>query len=210
MSHALFSPSAAERWMRCGYSVKMSKFYPSTTNAAAEEGTRQHAIAADLLLSGENANSVLQTYLQLVRNQPGELFVERKVVIVPDLCEGTADAIRVDAPEALYVSDLKFGKKLVHATDNLQLKLYALGALREFPLPRYAKVRLTIIQPNSTGIPVRPWDTTVEHILKFKPKVEAAIEEGLKENPKAVAGSHCFWCPAKIHCHAYLLHIGKK
>jgi hypothetical protein len=109
------------------------------------------------------------------------------------------------------LGDLKWGTGVVHATDNPQLKLYAMGMLREFPLPRYDKVTLLIVQPNAkTGWPVKPWDTTVQHILEFKPKVEAAIEEALKPNPKAVAGSHCFWCPAKIHCAAYLKHAGKK
>lgn len=208
--HAKFPPSAAERWLKCGYTIKMAPFYPDTSNAASEAGTKKHDEAAGLLLSGENANDKLQTYLQAVRNQEGEMYVERKVIIVPGLCEGTADALRVDAPHTLTVNDLKWGKSLVHATDNPQLKLYALGALREFPMPRYAKVRLVIIQPNSTGFPVRPWDTTVEHVLKFRDKVMMAIDEGLKPNPKAVAGSHCFWCPAKIHCKAYLIHTGKK
>jgi hypothetical protein len=73
-------------------------------------------------------------------------------------------------------------------------------------------VRQTIIQPNgSSGWPIKHWDTTAGDLLKFRDeKIIPAIENGLLPNPKAVAGGWCYWCPAKLHCRAYLLHTGKK
>ena len=207
MSHAKFSPSAAERWLYCGYSVKMAPFYPESSSAAADLGTEKHGIAAMHLENGTDpADPSLRIYTNAVRSvaDEGVLFVERKVTIVPDLCTGTMDA-GVLTPGTFYGFDYKNGKSAVHATNNPQLMLYALGVVREFHLTKDFPMRLTIVQPNATqGWPVKNWDTDVAHLLKFYEKVQRAIDAALVENPKAVAGSWCYWCKAKMHCQAYL------
>lgn len=211
-SHAKFPPSGADRWLHCGYSIKMAPFYPNLDNVHSIKGTLKHDIAAMHLENGtEPGTNDLRIYTNHVRSaaEGGILYVERKVIIVPELCTGTADAI-VLHPDNLGVIDLKSGKSAVHA-DAPQLKIYGIGVLQEFPMPKDTPVRLTIVQPNgSSGWPIKHHDTTAGVILKFKDKVMAAIDEGLKDNPKAVAGSWCYWCPAKLHCHAYLIHTGKK
>ena len=211
--HARFAPSAAERWLKCGYCIKMQPFYPNTDNAASLKGTERHGAAAMHLENGtEPLDPSLKIYTNEVRKSSvdGELLIEHKVIIVPELCEGTLDAAVV-ASDWVHNFDLKYGKGAVHATENPQQMLYGLGLVREFQLKKDTPMRLTIVQPNgNSGWPVKNWDTDVEHLLKFYEKVKRAIDEGLKENPKAVAGSHCFWCPAKIHCHAYLVHSGQK
>lgn len=205
--HALFSPSSAERWLKCGYSIKMKPFFTSTDTAASINGTNHHTIAA-LHLENETDSGIkgMSTYLNAVRNVAvdGELLVEHEVIIVPELCKGTLDA-GVISESWFHIFDLKWGKSPVHATDNPQMMLYALGIVREYMLDKGVDATLTIVQPNATsGWPVKNWETTVAHLLKFYEKVQRAIEEGLKPEPKAVAGSHCYWCPAKIHCQAYL------
>lgn len=212
MSHAKFAPSSADRWLKCGYSIKMAPFYKNVDNAASLNGTKHHEIGAlHLLNATEPGDSKMRIYTNAVRMaaEGGEMFVERKVIIVPELCEGTADAI-ILRPDLLHLFDLKWGKSAVHATENSQMKTYGVGAVQEFDLPPDLPVRLTIVQPNGTvGWPVKDWDTDVEHLIRFKSKIDAAIENGLKPNPVAVAGSHCFWCPAKIHCKAYLINKGR-
>lgn len=212
--HAKFPPSGAERWLKCGYSIKMAGFYKSVDTAASINGTNHHARGALHLENGtEPKDDKMRIYTNAVRMaaEGGELFVERRVIIVPELCEGTADAI-VLRSDLLHIFDLKWGTSAVHATDNPQEKIYGIGAVQEFNLPDDLPVRLTIVQPNGkSGWPVKNWDTDVEHLMKFKKdKIIPAIQNGLSENPKAVAGSHCYWCPAKIHCKAYLLNKGKK
>lgn len=206
--HARFPPSGAERWLHCGYSVKMAPFYKSTDTAASLGGTKQHSIGSMHLENGtEPADFKMRIYTNHVRGaaEGGQLFIERKVVIVPDQCEGTADAL-VLHPDLFHVIDLKWGKSAVHA-DSSQLKTYGIGAIQEFDLPKDFPIRQTIIQPNgTTGWPIKHWDTTAGVLLKFRDeKIIPAIEIGLSPNPPAVAGSWCFWCPAKIHCKAYLL-----
>lgn len=211
--HAKFSPSAAHRWLKCGYSIKMEPFYPNTSSRAADEGTLKHGIAAMHLENGTDpSDDKLKIYTNTVRNVAidGELHIERKVTIVPDLCTGTADA-GVVSTDWLHVFDLKYGKTPVHATDNEQMMLYAIGFMNEYHMPADAPIDLTIVQPNAaSGWPVKTWTTTVAHLEKFEAKVLRAVEEGLKESPKAVAGSHCYWCKAKMHCQAYLTHVGKR
>lgn len=213
MSHALFSPSSADTWLHCGYHIKMKGFYTNTDSVASLAGTKQHEIAALHLESGtEPGDPKLRMYTNHVRSvaEGGTLLIERKVIIVPELCEGTADAI-VLQPDILHIIDLKNGKSAVHA-DSSQLKTYGVGAIQEFDLPPDMPVRQTIVQPNgASGWPIKHWDTDVEHLLKFRDdKIIPAIEVALSPNPPAVAGSWCFWCPAKLHCKAYLVKHGKK
>lgn len=211
--HAKFPPSAADRWLHCGYSIKMAPFYISVDNAASINGTNHHSIGALHLENGtEPSDHKMRIYTDHVRGaaEGGQLFVERKVIIVPELCTGTADAI-VLHPDHGHVIDLKWGKSAVHA-DSSQLKTYSIGVVQEFDLPEDFPMRHTIVQPNGTsGWPVKHWDTTAGDMLRFRDeKILPAIEIGLGPNPKAVPGSWCYWCPVKLHCHAYLLHTGKK
>ena len=211
-NHAKFAPSAAERWLKCGKSIKIAQYYPETTTSAANEGTKKHAIAEMHLLNGtEPGDEKLKVYTNAVRNVAvdGELLVEHKVIIVPELCEGTLDAAVINDG---WVNnfDLKYGKSPVHATDNPQQMLYGLGLVREYELPKDFPITLTIVQPNATsGWPVKNWETDVGHLLKFYEKVKRAIDVALGPDPKAVAGSHCYWCPGKMNCKEYLKYAGK-
>ena len=53
MAHAKYSPSSANRWLHCPDSATVAHLYPNTDSAASREGTKQHARAERLLLSGE-------------------------------------------------------------------------------------------------------------------------------------------------------------
>lgn len=47
--HAVLSPSSASRWIACTPSSRFTEGYPDETSAAAEEGTRAHEIAEQVL-----------------------------------------------------------------------------------------------------------------------------------------------------------------
>lgn len=210
MSHALFAPSAATRWLTCAYSVLMSQLFISTSSAAATEGSLKHDEADQHLKKDTDSdNAKLQLYINTVRRFPGELTSEKKVIIVPELCEGTADAVAID-DYTFIIGDLKWGKHPVSPVNNAQEKTYALGVLRENPIPRDELVKLFIIQPN-TKQPVRSWGIYVEQLLEFRDEVHkaidlglTAIDRGIGADTQAVAGKHCYWCPGKLHCDTYL------
>lgn len=207
----MFPPSGASRWLVCPLSVKLAPLFPQKDSAASIEGTKKHAEAAMHLNNDTySKNSKLQQYINLVRCREGQRLVEYEVTIVPDLCWGTLDAAVLGTWE-MSLFDLKWGKDPVQAVGNPQLLCYGVGLLREYPRPRKASVNLSIVQPNTTsGWPTKRWDTDVQTILDFRPKVMAAIDAAMKDNPKGVPGKHCFWCPAKLHCEAYLHSIGRK
>lgn len=212
-AHAKFPPSGADRWLHCGYSIKMAPFYLSTDTAASINGTNHHSIASmHLENETEPSDPKMRMYTDHVREsaEGGILYVERKVIIVPDLCDGTADAIALH-PDHGHIIDLKWGKSAVHA-DTPQLKTYGIGMVQEFNLEDDFPIRQTIVQPNgTTGWPIKHWDTTAGDLLRFRDeKIIPAIEIGLSPNPPAHAGSWCFWCPVKPHCKAYLISRGKR
>jgi hypothetical protein len=50
MTHSIFSPSGASRWMACPASIRLSADLPDTTTEAAERGSEIHLTAEQMLL----------------------------------------------------------------------------------------------------------------------------------------------------------------
>lgn len=159
MAHALFSPSAAHRWLNCPGSLVLTKDIPQTSSEHADWGTAAHEVAAEALVGGrqpaeiagrvvrvndrdivvdEEMVACVQTYIDAVREYAaggGHLMVEQRVefgrwVEQPGQF-GTSDAIVIqDGGDELQIHDLKGGRGVkVDAERNEQLMLYALGAL---------------------------------------------------------------------------------
>ena len=99
-----------------------------------------------------------------------ELHVEclvdfSKTLGVEQTAFGTADVI-ILKPKVLIIKDLKFGKGvLVHAKNNPQLALYAIGALEKFGRDGIEKIAMYIHQPRRNHI--SEWIVTVQEIDEF-------------------------------------------
>lgn len=155
--HALLSPSAAHRWMRCRGSVRLESELPDSSSEDAAEGTAAHECAAECLIQGRDAlefvgrhmsNGVevtagmadyVQLYVDDLLNAEmlGDMKIEQKIQIgrvlglPPEAIFGTADAT-VDGESFLGVYDLKYGRGVaVDAESNEQLCLYAIGKIGE-------------------------------------------------------------------------------
>lgn len=158
MSHSLFAPSAAHRWLRCPGSVSLCADIPNPSSVYADEGTAAHTVAARALTynkpaaffigeeiqAGERVFIVtdemaayVQVYLDDVRQRVGGgmLLHEQRVsfaeaIGVPDQ-GGTADAVILSEDfKRLTVCDLKYGMGVqVFAEDNEQMLTYAVGVL---------------------------------------------------------------------------------
>ena len=115
---------------------------------------------------------------------------------------GTGDTVII-ADGTLEIIDLKYGKGvLVNADNNNQMKLYALGALREFDfMYEIDTVRMTIYQPR------------LDNVSSFEMKVKELRDWAAYELiPKAkmafagegdfVTGEHCRFCRARNRCKA--------
>ena len=150
----------------------------------------------------------VDSYVLYVRSQIGEgdtpLFEQRVDFSdwVPDGF-GTADVV-ILSKHAIRVIDLKFGKGIpVHAQDNPQLRLYALGAYSKFKdeFPEIKEVSYTIHQPRLDSISTD--GTTISKLVDWanyfvKPKAKKAWSGAGEFLP----GDWCQFCKAKAQCRA--------
>ena len=174
----------------------------------------------------------VQSYVDQVREaaKDGSLLVEQRVefgkyIGVPGAF-GTADAIIVSNDgKTLKIRDLKYGFKPVSPEENMQMMLYALGALHEFDylidLDELQFIDLQIIQPR-TSTQEPPWITTPARLFEFAEEAKAAIAKSeaalarfndhdwMSDNLGSFeewAGMYlrtsekgCTWCKAKANC----------
>ncbi|EPG5709380.1 TPA: DUF2800 domain-containing protein [Klebsiella aerogenes] len=188
--HARLSPSSAHRWMRCLGSLALESTQPDKSSAFAEEGTRAHALAEELLngrlLGFEPDHSADPEMLDYVLRyvdtvwslaEGNELMVEQRVdfshIVGVENSFGTADAVVIVGNE-LQIHDLKYGRGVqVDAENNEQLQLYALGALEQFNLLYdFDSVRLFIHQPRLNH--VSEWALSVEELEAFGQRAQEA------------------------------------
>lgn len=116
---------------------------------------------------------------------------------------GTSD-YSIVSDGMLEVIDLKFGRGVrVHADDNAQLKLYALGALKATQLlyEDVERVRMTIVQPRLDHI--SSVEISAQELIQWgetvvKPQAQKAFLGEGEFSP----GSHCAFCKAKSKCKA--------
>lgn len=224
-SHALLSPSAAERWIHCTAAPLLERDVPDTGSPYAEDGTRAHELCELLLRGGQT------TYLTSVMEGAGEemcsaafyyrdLVAERltramlgtpdaKLIVearldmtrwVPE-CWGTGDALII-ADDVMEVIDFKYGRGVrVDAVRNAQMMLYALGAMAAYGSAyNIERVRMTIVQPRLDH--VSTWDTTAAELLAWaRTTVAPAAHEALSGKGRQQAGEWCRFCKVRARCH---------
>ena len=118
--------------------------------------------------------------------------------IVPD-CFGTADCV-VQYGTMLHIFDFKYGKGVaVSAEKNPQLRLYALGAVREYSVFSEIKtVFMTIIQPRLDN--VQSASMPVNDLTAWGEALGSRVRGALVTGGEFVAGDHCRFCKAKAVC----------
>jgi hypothetical protein len=171
-AHALLGASKAHRWMRCPGSIALEAGIPDISSPHAEEGTRAHLLAENIL-SGvcfpppdDEMLTNVMFFVDYVRREAEghHLLIEQRVdysdvIGVPDSF-GTSDAI-ILAGDTIKIIDLKYGMGVrVNAEENEQLMLYALGALETFGVTgSYKKAKLVIVQPRLDHI--SEWEVAI-------------------------------------------------
>lgn len=115
---------------------------------------------------------------------------------------GTSDCIII-SDDCLEIIDLKYGKgHRVDATNNPQMRLYALGAIEYYgTLYDIKNVKMTIYQPRLSGVQSTD-EITVEALLHWaenevKPKAKQAFAGEGEFTPSEEA---CKFCRAKAKC----------
>ena len=173
-----------------------------------EEYEREYEIIKSTPYYNDDFEANVDNYVLYVRSQIGEgdtpLFEQRVDFSdwVPDGF-GTADVV-ILSKHTIRVIDLKFGKGIpVHAQDNPQLRLYALGAYSKFKedFPEIKEVSYTIHQPRLDSISTD--GTTISKLVDWanyfvKPKAKKAWSGAGEFLP----GEWCGFCRAKAQCRA--------
>lgn len=139
---------------------------------------------------------IVQTYVDAIRARVDEfyaacaknviLLIEQRVdfsavVGVPNQF-GTSDAVFLvewqDETWTVGVEDAKFGYNLVHADQNEQLMLYALGVLANYDvLGDFTNSRMVIHQPAREH--TSDWELPVDELLAFGEEAKAAAQRAL-------------------------------
>jgi len=185
--------------------VKLRHYYGQI---GIEEYEKEYEIIKSTSYYDDDFEANVDNYVLYVRSQIGEgdtpLFEQRVDFSdwVPDGF-GTADVV-ILSKHAIRVIDLKFGKGIpVHAQDNPQLRLYALGAWSKFKeeWPDIREVSYTIHQPRLDSISTD--GTSISKLVDWanyfvKPKAKKAWS-GTGE---FLPGDHCQFCRAKVQCRA--------
>ena len=226
--HSVLGASAAERWMHCTPSARLTEGMKDEETSYAAEGTAAHALCewkvkkALKMRAGRRPTSDYWTdemeecadnYRDYIMDLVGEArkickdpitLIEQHLDFscwVPDGF-GTGDFLLV-ADGELNICDFKFGKGVpVYADHNPQMMLYALGALELFDVLYDIKtVTMTIFQPRLSNISV--WSISAEDLYKWaeeelRPKAEMASKGEGEYTP----GSWCRFCKAKSTCRA--------
>jgi len=214
--HSKLGASSYSRWKACPGSVGLCENVPKTTSVYAEEGTRAHELAAEIIgdgIFGANgkgemllAVNVYVDHVNRLRDfKPAFEAIEQKLDLSkyhPALF-GTADYVCYFADKKeLHVVDYKHGAGVaVEVAENEQLMYYGLGALHNNNFP-IKKIVLTIVQPRCyhPDGPVRSWETDPITMLDYAATLIEDAEATEKPNPKFETGDHCRWCSAQGIC----------
>ena len=225
--HAFLSASASHRWLACPPSAKLCAQEDDHGSPYAQQGTDAHELCQFLLeqalgrpcrdptedLTWYNAEMLeaAEGYRDFVLEQIGEA---KKLCRDPLVCVeqtldfskwvehgfGTGDCVIV-ADDLLHIVDFKFGLGvLVEATDNSQLKCYALGAVDTFgDLYDIRRIKLSIYQPRRENVDT--FEQTKDELLKWADEVLAPTAKLAYEGEgEFAAGDHCQFCKVKATC----------
>ena len=226
-NHAILSASASHRWLHCNPSARLELEFEDRETSAASEGTAAHALCEHKLKRklklrserpvSEYDNDEMEQYTddyvdfvmgQVVRERrrdaETQVLIEQRLdfsCYVPDGF-GTGDCVIVSKGR-LHIIDFKYGQGvLVEAEENPQMKLYALGALREFGEKyQIKKVKMTIFQPRREN--VSTWEITIARLKRWAEKdLRPKAERAFKGEGEYCPGEWCLFCKAAIKCRA--------
>lgn len=213
MSHSIYAPSKAERWVRCPGSLKLEQVLDvdQFKNQRALEGDKVHSYI-ERITNNENFSIGdreieyhVINYLKFLESEMEEgysIYIE-KVLSFENIVKGgfgTADCV-ILGPGRLKIIDFKYGYYKIQAKDNYQLMMYALAALNTFKLDNVSIIDLFIYQPrayNNNG-----YSMGIKKLMEFKQDVKDSINESKKDKPVFnVTAKGCQWCPVKLKCDA--------
>lgn len=225
-AHALLSASSSSRWLACPPSAVANEGYNDKDTSFAQEGTLAHEVAeviarqrviehnlSDIYKLPNNPTMEMikcaEEYADYIEEQKksndATVLLEQRVDFSPWVPDGfgTCDCIILQ-DKTLTIIDYKFGQGVpVSATNNPQLKLYALGALNDYgiALEEIDTVEMHIFQPRLNNI---SFDTIpVKDLMEWAEKTaKPTADKAVKGKGKYSPGEHCRFCKHAGKCRA--------
>ena len=187
--------------------LKLRKYYiepmPKSTFTRRLNKLKKHELFQEEML--KHTDTYLE-YLQSITlsfSSKPYVAVEKRVDYSTYAPEGfgTVDCLII-AENTLYVTDFKYGKGVpVNAVDNPQMKLYALGAYKEYGfLYPIEKVKLAIVQPRLDNI--SEFELSIEELVAWGDEIKPIAQKAFNGEGEFVPGEHCKFCRAKAQCRA--------
>ncbi len=226
-NHALLSASSSHRWLNCPPSARLCEGYDDKGSNFAAEGSDAHSLCEYKLrkalgMEAKDPTEDLTWYdAEMEESASGyaafvmELVAEAKktcsdpVVLIEQRLDyskyvqsgfGTGDCVLI-SDGTLHIVDFKYGRGvLVEATNNPQMKLYALGALEIFDcLYDIETVSMTIYQPRRAN--VSTFTLTRQELLDWAETVLVPTAElAYAGDGEYHCGEWCQFCKAKADC----------
>lgn len=221
--HATYSPSAAERWVNCPASIRLSQgIPPSPDSAASIRGTNTHALLERKLLglpitksfkrdieydemmeeNAAQAASVVYHWKEQTNNIDDAIFEAESRSDLSEIVDadmwGTADVKIAEEFSTLHVMDYKNGVKKVDAKENYQGLAYILGIAHALDY-NFENYRFSIIQPN-VAKPFSTWVFGQKRLDLQKEIFRSAVALTKKKSAPMKEGSWCWFCPASASC----------
>ena len=220
-AHALLSASSSSRWLACPPSAVANEAYPNQDTSFTQEGTLAHEVA-EIVASARLEERTIEypdkathemiecahAYTDYIEEQKksnnATVLLETRVDFsawVPDGF-GTCDCIIIQ-DDTMTIIDYKYGQGVpVSATNNPQLKLYALGAMYDYgTIMGITKIEMHIFQPRLNNISSD--SLTVDELYEWAEKtVKPTAEKAIKGKGKYCPGEHCRFCQHAGRCRA--------
>lgn len=175
----------------------------------SEYDKRLKAIKADPLFTAE-MDSCTDTYLDYVAAIMHSYTTKPYIAIekrldYSDIAPGgfgTGDCLILCGGD-LHIIDLKYGRGVpVSAEDNPQLKLYGLGAIREYSLLYgIENVTLHIVQPR-TEDGNSSWSISAAGLAAWGEEIKPVARLAYEGGGEYKCGDHCRFCKARTTCRA--------
>jgi hypothetical protein len=231
--HAVLAPSNSETWMVChgAPAMRLGSGAKDEDTVYSKEGTQAHDYAAWLLRGAKPpvppADREMVDFVSMYTNavraaSKGKILLVEQSVNVSEWTtepggKGTSDAVIVDVEkQEMEVWDLKYGKgHIVHAENNKQMQIYALGNIRavEAVFGKMKSVKMVIFQPRRDHAP--EWTISRDQLLAFGAEVQKAgaiamgcisgVYDPLRHLHASTEG--CLWCPLKATCVEFRKHV---
>jgi hypothetical protein len=228
--HSVLGPSSSERWIECPASVRATAGIVDKGSSFAIEGTAAHAVAEACDHEGVRAEHYLgwtvrvrrgaehtdvecdqemvdgvNAFLDYVDEFAGDSLCEARVHYdsIVEGGFGTMDRGKIEpGGKRVHLFDLKYGKGVpVDATDNPQLKLYALGTdeTMGWMLEDVEQYVLHVVQPRLDSI--SSWAISREDLYRWRDEVaKPQARKAVDGSAEFKAGSWCTFCKIRATC----------